>query len=304
MATAVTESFARYLEPGLRKIFFETYKEKPEQFSKVFNVDTSDKAIETDIRQPGFTMWNEKNQMDATEYEDIDDPIIAQYRHKTWSKGFQITKEWVDDNQYNMIRKQPKALARTARATIETLAASVLNNAFTPSPTNPNGEALCSENHQLLGKNVGGLKGINFLKYSLSEPNLELAFKLAREQIDETGVKIQMNPRLLIVPPALEFTAEKIAKTIQLPGTDLNDINPMRGRFQVIVMDYLTDDHSWFLIDPDLNPLQWFWREKLNFKSSNDFDTDIAKYKGRFRCSFGWSDWRGIIGANPNITSS
>jgi hypothetical protein len=126
---------------------------------------------------------------------------------------------------------------------------------------------------------------------------LELAFKLAREQIDETGGKIQMNPKILVVPGALEFQAEKIAKSIQLPGTNNNDINPMRGRFQVIVLDYLTDPTAWFLIDPDMNPLQWFWREKLSFKSTNDFDTDIAKYKGRFRCSFGWSDWRGIIGA-------
>jgi phage major head subunit gpT-like protein len=299
MATAVTQSFAKYLEPGLRKIFFTTYKEKEEQFSKVFNVDKSEKAIETDLRQPGFTDWNKKGQLDATEYEDIDDPIIAQYRHETFSKGFQVTKEMVDDDQYNIINKKPKDLARTARATIEKLAASVLNDAFTPKPTNPLGEALISDQHQLLGKNVGSLKGVNKLSEALTEEGLELAFKLAREQIDETGGKIQMNPKLLVVPPALEFTAEKIAKSIQLPGTNFNDINPMRGRFQVVVMDYLTDPTAWFLIDPDLNPLQWFWREKLNFKAQNDFDTDVAKYKGRFRCSFGWTDWRGIIGSKP-----
>lgn len=299
MATAVTQSFAKLLEPGLRKVFFGTYKEKPEQFSQVFNVDKSEKAIETDLRQPGFTQWGTKSQMDSTEYEDIDDPIIAQYRHITYSKGFQVTKEMVDDEQYNIINKKPKELARTARATIETLAASVLNDAFTAKATNPMGEPLISDQHQLLGKNVGSLKGVNFLGTGkpLSESNLELMFKLGREQIDETGNKIQMNPKLLVVPAALEFTAEKIAKSIQLPGTNNNDINPMRGRFQVIVMDYLTDPTAWFLIDPDLNPLQWFWREKLNFKSTNDFDTDMAKYKGRFRCSFGWTDWRGILGA-------
>lgn len=299
MAIASTRSFAKYLEPGLRKIFFSTYKEKPEQFSKVFNVLTSDKAIETDLRQPGFTAWGTKGQMDSTEYEDVDDPIIAQYRHETFSKGFQVTKEMVDDEQYNIIKKMPKELARTARATIETLAASVLNEAFTAKATNPLGEALITDQHQLLGKNVGSLKGVNFLGTgkALSESNLELAFKLAREQIDETGNKIQMNPKVLIVPAALEFTAEKIAKSVQLPGTNDNDINPMRGRFQVVVLDYLTDPTAWFLIDPDLNPLQWFWREKLNFKATNDFDTDMAKYKGRFRCAFGWTDWRGIIGA-------
>jgi hypothetical protein len=106
-----------------------------------------------------------------------------------------------------------------------------------------------------------------------------------------------MNPKILVVPGALEFTAEKIAKSIQLPGTNNNDINPMRGRFQVIVLDYLTDSNNWFLLDPDLHELNFFWREKLNFKSTDDFDTDIAKYKGRMRFSYGWSDHRGVLGA-------
>jgi hypothetical protein len=123
--------------------------------------------------------------------------------------------------------------------------------------------------------------------------------KLAREQVDETGLKIQMNPKTLIVPGALEFTAEKIAKSVQLPGTNNNDINPMRGRFNVVVLDYLTDPTAWFLIDPDLHELNWFWREKLSFKNDTDFDTDVAKYKGRMRFSYGWSDHRGIIGAKP-----
>lgn len=300
MALGQTQSWAKAMEPGLRSIFMDTYKEKEEQFSKVFNIDKSKKAIETDMRVPGFTQWNTKGQLDATEYEDIDDPATTQYKHLTYSKGFQVSKEMVDDEQYNLINKKPKMLARTARQTVESESISVLNNAFTASAKNPLGEALISANHAYLGKNMAGKTATNYVgAYALSETNLELAFKLAREQVDENGGKIQMNPRKLIVPGALEFTAEKIAKSIQLPGTNNNDINPMRGRFQVIVLDYLTDPTAWFLIDDDLNPLQFFWREKISFKAMNDFDTDVAKYKGRFRCSFGWTDWRGIIGAKP-----
>lgn len=289
-------NFGRLLEPGLRKIFFETYKEKPEQYSKILNVLTSKKAIETDLRAGGFTQWNSKGSMDSTEFQDPTGTDTVQYKHVTYSKGFQIEKEMVDDEQYNVINKMPKALARSARSTIEEHGASIFNNAYTASATNYKGEALISATHARLD---GGTTS-NFVgNYALTEANLELAMKLAREQVDETGLKIQMNPNLLIVPGALEFTAEKIAKSVQLPGTNNNDINPMRGRFQVIVLDYLTDPTAWFLLDSQLHELNFFWREKINFKSTNDFDTDMAKYKGRMRYSFGWSDHRGVIGAKP-----
>ena len=45
----IDSNFGRLLEPGLRKIFFETYGEVPEQFSKIYKVNTSKKASETDF---------------------------------------------------------------------------------------------------------------------------------------------------------------------------------------------------------------------------------------------------------------
>ena len=45
--THVSANFGKLLEPGLRKIFFETYDEVPEHFSKVYNVETSNSATET-----------------------------------------------------------------------------------------------------------------------------------------------------------------------------------------------------------------------------------------------------------------
>ena len=36
-------NFGKLLEPGLRKIFFETYDELPEQYSQIYNMNTSEK---------------------------------------------------------------------------------------------------------------------------------------------------------------------------------------------------------------------------------------------------------------------
>jgi phage major head subunit gpT-like protein len=289
------QNYGKLLEPGLRKIFFETYKEKAEQYSKVFNILDSKKAIETDARLGGFSLWNEKGTLDSTEYENLTKLDTTTYKHTTYSKGFQVEKELVDDEQYSQINKAAKALARVARATIETKAASVLNNAFSTAG-GFDSVALVSASHV---RSDGGSATNLIGALALSEANLETAMKLAADQVDERGVKIQMMPDTLIVPRALEYTAEKIIKSVQLPGNNYNDINPMQGKFKVVVLDYLTDNDNWFLLDSTMNPLNFFWREKLTFKNETDFDTDVAKYKGRMRFSYGFSDFRGILGANP-----
>ena len=52
--THVSQNFGKLLEPGLRKIFFQTYAEVPEQFSKIYNVLKSNKAKETDYGLGAF----------------------------------------------------------------------------------------------------------------------------------------------------------------------------------------------------------------------------------------------------------
>jgi phage major head subunit gpT-like protein len=295
-------NYGRLLEPGLRKIFLETYKEKPEQFSQIFNVMSSQKAVETDLRMGGFTMWNQKGSLDSVEYEDPTTTDTVLYKHVTFAKGFQLEKEMVDDEQYQIINKMPKALARAARSTIETEAAKVFNNAFTANPNNYKGEALVSGTHvRLDGGTTSNLIG----DLPLNETNLEIALKAAHEQVDERGLKIQMNPDILIVPRALEYQAIKLMDSTlsttpggSTPGVFAkNDINAIRGRLKVVVMDYLTSNKNWFIVDSQIHQVNWFWREKLSFKNDTDFDTDVAKYKGRMRFSYGWSDHRGIIGS-------
>lgn len=293
-------NFGRLLEPGLRKVFFETYKEIPEQYSQIFNVDNSKQAVEIDHRMAGLTPWNKKDTLGSTEYEDIIDGGDIIYKHETFSKGIEIEKELYDDEKYGVMNRRTKALSRTARYTVETEAISVLNNAF--SAKGYDGVPLISDKHDLLGAKS---KTTNLVgNYDLTEANLELAMKLAREQVDERGLKISMRPSVLVVGAPNEFKAKKIIKTAQSTDPEgnfaKNDINALHNKFKLVVLDHLevNDGLAWFIMDPMYNQLNFFWREKLNFKGNHiDFDTDVAKYKGRMRFSYGYSDFRGWIGS-------
>ena len=303
-------NYGRLLEPGLRKIFFETYQEKPEQFSQVFKVQTSDKAIETDFRMGGFGLFEHKDSMGSVNYQDPTGTKALQYIHEEFASGYIVERKLIDDEQYNTINKMSAALARAARATVETQAASVLNNAFTTNGFD--GVPLISTSHVRL--DGGSLSNRLATTYgaaandgALSDRNLKAALIQARAQVDDRGILIQCQPTVLVVPPALEYTARtlvggtnlSVLGTGQLAGgtTDATTNKNTLPGLKIVVMDYLTSATNWFIFDPTVAQLNFFWRKKLEFKNMEDFDTMQAKYRAYMRFSAGYSDYRGIVGS-------
>lgn len=300
-------SFGKLLEPGLRKIFFETYAEVPEQFSKIYKVNTSKKAKETDFGLGAFGDWTARdNEFSEVSYATLDTGYERVYTHKAFTKGFIIGRELYDDEQYRQIQKFPAAMARAGRAFVEKQAHSFVHQAFggaamTTGTTYKifDGQPLISATHPLVNSTE---KGSNLATGALNDTNLKAAMKVMRETVDEAGNLISCSAKKLVVPPALEFTAKELVNSAQKAGTDLNDINTIKGSLQVVVDDYLGEaaggsDTAWFLIDPAICELNFFWRVRPEFKWDEDFDTFAAKYRGYMRFSYGASDWRGIVGS-------
>lgn len=311
MAAIMSSPFGRLLEPGLRKIFMETYKEVPEQYSQVFNVQNSNKAIETDLRMGGFGLWDKKDSAGSVQYQDTVDPVALQYIHEEFASGFVVERKFIDDEQYNQIGKMSGALARSARSTIEVKAAQVLNTGIAGgtgvnAPVNGfDGVPLISASHVRL--DGGGMSNIlaaangGVANGALSDRNLKAALVQFRAQVDDKGILIQTAPKILVVPPSLEYIAKTLIQgsTLSTAGTGsgiTNDINTLPS-LKVVVMDYLTSATSWFLIDPTVSQLNFFWRKKLEFENDRDFNTKAYKYSAYMRFSVGYSDYRGIFGS-------
>ena len=306
--THVSANFGKLLEPGLRKIFFETYDEVPEQYSKIFNVLTSNSATETDHGMGAFGDWEERlSETSAVSYAKIKDGGDVTYKHKAFTKGFMIGRELYDDEKYGQMKKMAKALARAGRAKVERDAISVLLKGF----SQENGfkgrdeKPLFHEQHDLVDSTK---KCSNKMTEELSEASLKKAIQMMASQLDEAGNLIQMKASKLIVPPALEDTAIRLLKSTQLPGTNNNDTNAyLNDRMEIVVMDYLGEiaggsDKAWFVQDGSRHELNFFWRVKPEFKNDEDFDTFVAKYRGYMRYSYGFSDWRGMVGSTGGDT--
>lgn len=299
-------NFGKLLEPGLRKLFYETFDEIPEQYTKIFKVNTSKKAKETDYGLGAMPTWSKfgtkmtavtgDNPMPTVPYVTIPAGLERVYIHEEFAQGFMVERKMVDDEQYNAINKMPKDLARAGRYKVEQDAMDLLNNGFTAAGYDA--KPLFAADHPLLS---GGTCS-NLITGELTVENLKKATIAMRNFKDEAGKKVLFKADTLVVPPALEFKAQEICNSAQLADGELNNINSLKGKLKVVVMDFLTSDTAWFVMDSTRHELNFFWRVKPEFKREEDFDTLVAKYRGYMRYSLGYSDYRGIVGSKGTTT--
>lgn len=288
-------NFGDLLEPGLRKIFDDEFSDIPEVYSTIFHVNDSSVDVERDSSVTGFGLMTQTAEGAPITYEDPIQMYDISYVHLKYTKGFKVSQELVEDDRYNVINKKPKALARSARRTAEFLAAQIFNNAFS-SGTGGDAKYLCSTSHP---RADGGTAQSNASGsgITLTETNLNTALLAMRAQLDDKGMKIGVKASTLIVPPALEKTAQILTQSTLRSGTADNDYNYYRGIVDVVGWDWLSSSTAWFLLDKSVHQLNWFWRARPEFKQDNSFDTEMALFKVRMRLSRGWSDWRGVWGS-------
>ena len=295
-------NFADLLTPGFRKIFDDAFNEVPMVMDSIFHVETSSKDTEKDSGVTGFGLAQVTAEGAPIDYEDPIQMYDTTYTHIKYTKGFKVTREAVDDDLYRIFGKKPGNLARAMRRTAEYQAAQVFNRGFNSSYLGGDGQELFSTVHP---RSDAGTSQSNASStgITLSETNLETARIAFRQQLDDKGMVIDVNPNVLLVPTNLEKTAHLIVDSTMRQGTADNDANFYKDKFQVKVWRYLDagatggSATAWFLLDTSQHQLTWFWRERPQFKNDELFDTEYAVYKSTMRLSRGWSDWRGVWGS-------
>lgn len=301
--SAIRGQFQDELDPSIRQIFFDRYDEEKQVMPLIFNVGTSSKDTEVDSATTGFGKLQQTSELGALDYEDPVKMYKTTYSHLKYTKGFKVSQELVEDDQNNVIAKMPRALAKSVVYTTEYWGASVLNNAFSTSYTSyGDGKPLCSTSHT---RADGGTAQSNASSTGvvLSETNLETLRLQLEKHLNDKGEIVNFQADRLVIPVDLRKTAQILTESSMRPGTANNDVNVYDGVFKVIPWRYISSTTAWFLMDSSNQLLNWFWRVRPEFKSDYSFDADAALYKVRVRFSFGWSDWRGIVGSKGDAAS-
>lgn len=294
---AERSNFQNLLDVGLRTVFFDRYEQEPQVMPSIFSVNTSDRDIETDSGVTGFGKLQQTDELGTLDYEDPLKMYNTVYRHKKYTKGFRVSEELMEDDQYNVIKKMPGALAKSVVYTTESYAASVLNNGFNTGYTSyGDGLPLFSTAHTRVdgGTNQSNASAAGI---TLTEGNLEPANLALEKVLNDKGEIVHFMADTLIIPVDLRKTANIITGSEMRPGTANNDTNIYQNAYKVVPWRYLTSTTAWFLADSNQHQLTWFWRLKPEYKSDYSFNAGASLNKVRVRFSYGWSDWRGIWGS-------
>ena len=287
------------LEPGLNALFGLEYKNYANEHAEIFDTENSDRAFEEEVMLSGFANASVKPEGSSVNFDSATESFTARYTHETLALAFSITEEAIEDNLYDRLASRyTKALARSMANAKQVKAANVLNNAFSSSFTGGDGVELCSAVHPIV---AGTFKNELSTAADLNETSLEQSLIDIAAMTDERGLKIAAKGTKMIIPSALQFTAERLMKSQGRVGTADNDINAVGSMGMIpqgyVVNHYLTDTDAFFIKTDVPNGLKMFVRAPVKTSMEGDFETGNVRYKARERYSFGFSDPRGIFGS-------
>jgi len=291
---------AKELEPGLNALFGMEYARYENEHAEIFETESSDRAFEEEVLIVGFGNADVKTEGQGVVYDSATEGFTARYTHETVALAFALTEEAVEDNLYDRLgSRYTKALARSMAHSKQVKAANVLNNAFSSSFTGGDGVALVSTAHPLAGG--GTLSNRPSTYVDLNETSLENALISISTYVDDRNMTLALQGTKLIVPPQLQFVADRLLETPGRVGTADNDINAIRNMGLLpqgyAVNHFLTDTDAFFVLTDCPDGFKHFERSPISTSMEGDFDTGNVRYKARERYSFGWSNPRAVYGS-------
>jgi hypothetical protein len=176
---------------------------------------------------------------------------VWQIEHNAYGLGTAITREALDDNLYKEhFGPLSFGLAESCAQTEEIVHANVINTSATVNPSFLGDQMpLASTAHPIDNGTYANRPSPDL---DLNESAIEYALQQIRVFPDQAGLRLLARGRKLVVPIALEFTAERLTKAELRPGTNTNDITAFLSSgglpegYQV--MDYLTSPYLWMVL--------------------------------------------------------
>lgn len=293
----------RLIELGVNAVINQNNKEYDAEFAKILDVQTSDKAYETDTPFGDFGIAKVKSKGASLEYDDMIAGNSKIYQHVTYALGAIIEWEAMQDDKYQDLgRKAGMGLAKALNQTKEITAANVFNNGYS-STTTWDGQALFSQSHALL--KGGTLSNSLPVAAPLSEASLEDACINISRFVDDGDRIIKVLPKSLHIAPENMFNAERILASTLQNDTANNAVNALRSMSKfpggVHVNHFFTNGDNWFIRTDVDNGGKLFLRNPQPITGmDDDFGTSDYRHKIMQRWSQGVSDFRAYYGSGDN----
>lgn len=304
MAIMNTGNFPQDLRPGIRMWFGAAYKMWDTKYDKMFDVKIpDDRAYEEDVMLSTLGLAQVKSQGAPVTYDSGNQLYTSRLTHIQYGLGFVLTEEMREDGvALKMAEEFSNATKLSMLRSREIISAAGYANGFSSNPGIDSGTGdgvnLFASTHPTP---AGNQSNVPTTPATLSEASLEQMINDIRLFKDNRGQIIDCMPDKIIIPVQLQFTAERILKSVLRSGTNDNDVNAIRNMGYlpggVLINPYLTSTTNWFVRTNQPGAV-FFNRKDISMSDDNEFDTENLKMKALMRFSVGVTDWRSVYGVN------
>jgi phage major head subunit gpT-like protein len=288
-----TGGFANLLTPEFDKIVFDEYERQPEEYSRVANISTSDQHFIKEGDMIGLGALREMHENEAIPFERFEQNNDKTIYFTNFGLGVQVSRNMYEDDLTGHMRKPMSELGKSAAYTRELKFWDLLNSGEDAAArVGLDGEPLFDNAHPL-GGDADTLD--NLISGSLSKTTLESAIESIYGLKNERGIPIVYKPSLLVIPYQQKWIARELIESELDPESANNAVNALRGEgLRFMVSHYLTDSNACYLLASE-HDLRFIVRREMQFKGTDDYNTDAALFKvtGRFQTTF--FDWRGVV---------
>ncbi|WP_214629994.1 phage head protein [Paenibacillus agaridevorans] len=305
------------LEAVFRELYTREMTPKPDFIPQMFDVQGSTKDTESIEMIGGEGLledWSRSN--NQVFYSDVDELWQKYFKHKKYSGGREIDRDFVDDLKLTAIRDRIRGLADATYKTRQMQGVEwFINGNLTTTAVDykgrtynaalPDGQSLFSAAHPYSPHNLTDTQS-NLLTQELSIDSFDAAAIMMEEWVDDKGTLMAAKADTLIVPRNLARRAFQIAGITGKgegyePDSADHNVNMYEGKINVIINPFVTRRNAWVVADSSRmkRAMKWFDRRKPENGSITDFDTEVTKFKVVGRWSYGAVDWSWGVGSFP-----
>ena len=305
MATPLDSSqFVRLLDNRLREISENPYPEISRMIPELYRIIKSDSASEEfyqigampDI--PEFT-----GKLSAL---GISPGYHFKIEPKEYAGETQLERKLIDDKKYAVLDNVAEGLMTSAIRTEEKLGSRSFTRAFSTAfdfMTSEEGLALCSDSHTTKA-GVSTSTGFDNVGTSAASKTAVAATRLLMRRFkNDIGERIEIGDDFAIVTPDnLADIFEEINRTPKGLNSAEGTVNMQAGRYKIITYPRLddTDTNNWYMVNMSAMKKSLVWIDRIapEVKRTSDFSTYMLRIAIYFRCAYGFTDWRWVMGHN------
>ena len=199
-----------------------------------------------------------------------------------WEATIEVDRNDIDDDNLGIYAPQAQTAGWSAKQLPDEIVSDLVNGAFVNKCYD--GQYFCDTDHPV-GEGVTSNKVTAVLSHATlaaAQASFGAARTAMRKFKDDDGRPLNIMPNVLLVPPALEDTANVLMNNDRL---EYGKQNPYKGTAEVVVDARLTSDTAWFLLDTTkpVKPFVYQQRKAPKFVEQTDMSSDNVFMRKKFR---------------------